>query len=635
MRSRLRFGLFLVVAAASCRLVNPVAGGIPAGGAATARRIVLLSCDGLAAPRHQALLARGAYTDPDGFSAFVRGGLVVERALPVDPTLTAVSHAAVACGTTPSQTGIVSNRFHLPGTPITEGVSGFDQTIEAETLWESFRRQGKRVGSLTYPGCDGTSERRRADFGMTYVNRPFAAAETISPVDWAIVTSPGRASPGVVSFAPPRRATVVVALRGEALPASVSFALTAVDRRDDGIVAYDQLLVDDDDDPGNGVLARAAEGEWFPLQFQVAHADGGLRTVGAWCLLRRLGADLGLVRIYRGAFFAIEAYPRSFRELLERQVGFWPGPPDDRALEREMSGEEGLTVSDYLAQMRRFSEFFAACSKAAISGETFDLLLSYEPVIDEVEHTFLVTDRRQLAYTEQLTATAASAVDEAYRMVDRATGEVARALDLSRDALVVISDHGMTPVWELVHVNEVLRRAGLAQAVEREGRMQVAESSQMIAVASGGCAHLYVNLIGREPTGVVSLAMRDEVVQRAATALARLEVDGEPVVEAMFDRKHLRDVGLDHPNSGDLVVFVRPGFGTTGAIGGAVSEPSPAAGQHGHLARHKELAAIWLARGAGVERRERHEASLIEVAGFVSRLAAVDPPSGHLPAPKH
>src|SRR5664280_1198408 len=121
-----------------------------------ARRVVLLSLDGFGAARHLDNLRQGVYTDPDGVAAFT-GGYVVESAIPVNPTLTAPSHASIATGAFPAVTGIVANVFKLPGAPIGQDASGFAAPWGAEPIWQAFRRQGKHVGVLEFPGCDGTA----------------------------------------------------------------------------------------------------------------------------------------------------------------------------------------------------------------------------------------------------------------------------------------------------------------------------------------------------------------------------------------------------------------------------------------------------------------------------------------------
>lgn len=606
---------------ASCRGTAPPSA--PVGAGTHARRVVLLSIDGLAGPAHRDAVRRGVYRDPDGLAAFERGGFSVDWVRPVNPSLTSVNHASIATGAAPSSTGIVSNTFRPHGAAFGTTVSGFDAPIGAETLWESLRRQGKRAGVITFPGCDGRTPERTAAFGLVYVNTPFArsAIVRLGDADFSLPDGGAQAAPD----APPRTASLQVSLRAGDATVPAAFVLTALDTVEDGKRAYDTLVADQDDDTSNGTLGRARAGEWFPLQVVAPHPDGGARTIGAWCIVQALAPDLAEVRLYRGAFNAVEGYPRAFRERIEKEASFWPGAPDEVHLERGISGGDGIEVRDYLAQAARFSAFFTAATIAAVRGERFDVLLTYQPVVDEVGHAFTLRDPRQAAWSKTNEVLAAAATDEVLRIADRAVGELSRSLDLSRDALVVVSDHGMVPVWEAIHINEALRRAGLADTEEGPRGPRLAPTSRAAAVCSGGVAHVYVNLA---PGGPVPAGERGEVVRQAARALALLEVDGDAVVEAMARREDAAKWGLDHPNSGDLVVFLKPGYVPTGSIGGRIHEPTNLVGQHGFLSHHRDLGAVWLARGAGVPAARRSDATLTEVAAFVSRLAGVEPPAG-------
>ncbi|HVN76981.1 MAG TPA: alkaline phosphatase family protein, partial [Thermoanaerobaculaceae bacterium] len=441
--------------------------------------------------------------------------------------------------------------------------------------------------------------------------------------------APAAAPAGTVTHSPARRAAFEVEMTGPGVPRSTTFTVTALDTTDDGATNYDTLEVEGGGGADGGTPVLARTGEWFPIAIHVPHPDGGLRTLGAWCLLEGMSPDLSRVTIYRGAFHATEAYPRAFREELEQAAGFWPGAPDERAVEQHDAGKEGITGDDLLAQVRHVSAFFNACARTAIERERFDLLMLYQPIPDEVEHQYLLTDPRQRAYSPARAAAAGEMVTETFRVCDRAVGELARELDLTRDALVVVSDHGMAAVWEDVYLNQLLQHAGLATAENVDGRWRVAPSSKIVAYASGGCAHLYVNLKGREPGGVVEPGREEDVLRAAAVALAKAQVDGEDVVEAMYRRGELSQVGLESANSGDLVVFLRPGMAASsriGAPGAAWHGPAEICGQHGYLDSHPEVAAVWLARGAGVPPRRVREESLTEVASFVSELAGVEAP---------
>ena len=146
----------------------------------------------------------------------------------------------------------------------------------------------------------------------------------------------------------------------------------------------------------------------------------------------------------------------------------------------------------------------------------------------------------------------------------------------------------------------------------------------MVAVTGGAFIHLYLNLAGREPGGVVTMAEAPELLRRAARVLADLEVEGRPVVEKIFTRGEAAAIGLDHPSSGDLVVFLAPGFAADGGLDGPVLEPSRHYGMHGFLASHDEMCGVLFARGAGIKKRRFGEIEATAVAPMIARWLGFD-----------
>ncbi|NHA67861.1 alkaline phosphatase family protein [Phycicoccus flavus] len=106
--------------------------------------------------------------------------------------------------------------------------------------------------------------------------------------------------------------------------------------------------------------------------------------------------------------------------------------------------------------------------------------------------------------------------------------------------VVVVSEYGITEVDRPVHLNRVLRRAGLLE-VHTQAGMEYLDpwASRAFAVADHQVAHVYV---------------RDgEDLEHVRTLLER-----EPGVEAVLDRAGQAEQGLDHERSGDLVVVAAP-----------------------------------------------------------------------------
>ncbi|HSR70892.1 MAG TPA: alkaline phosphatase family protein [Kiloniellales bacterium] len=123
--------------------------------------------------------------------------------------------------------------------------------------------------------------------------------------------------------------------------------------------------------------------------------------------------------------------------------------------------------------------------------------------------------------------------------IDAVCGELIEAAERGGRDVIVVSEYGITPVTDAVHINRALRRAGLIQVRVEMGRELLdAGASEAFAVADHQLAHVYV----RRP-------------ERIAEVKALLEgLDG---VESVLDDEGKRAAGLDHPRSGELVAVSR------------------------------------------------------------------------------
>ena len=137
-------------------------------------KVVLISLDGAKPDLIQHYLRSGALSWQSGLGRLVRNGVVAGQNITATPSLTAVSHIAIATGSTAAHNDIPANTYHAIAQPIGQTLSGFggpiggyqfsplgiDPTPTAEPLWVRLRNAGKKVVTATWPGGDG---RRRAD----------------------------------------------------------------------------------------------------------------------------------------------------------------------------------------------------------------------------------------------------------------------------------------------------------------------------------------------------------------------------------------------------------------------------------------------------------------------------------------
>jgi len=575
-------------------------------------RVVVISYDGVGGDLASSWIEGSTATDRDGLAAMAADGLAVRRLRMVNPTLTAPNHAALATGRPPAVTGIVSNGWHRPGTPIGDRVNGFAASPQSEALWTAARRHGLAVGTLFWPGADAGALDRMGDFGVVWPGAPLANSEIIE-LDPAAAGRRGDlpSRDGVEAL----WWTLEISLAAAA-PSAVSLELAVLDGDKDGRPRYDTVAW-----RLAGTLEWQMVGErgWFETVLETtSRADFRPRRYAIWCKPLHLDRFGGEVRLYRGAAYRLHAYPDPFEDALTAAVGPWPGFPDDRLLaEWWLDVSAGIDLDTYLEQLERLDRYLDRATAWVIANQAFQLLLVGHPGPDEYQHSSLVVDPEQWAWTQGAAVAAREGLERVGRSVDLSVGEAWRRLEEPTDVLLVVSDHGHAPLHDLVNPNRVLADAGLFEPAPDSGGAVADDSSPMAVVAHGGCAHLYLNLVGREPTGVVRSAEAGELLARAARALADLSHRGEPVVERLLRRSEAAEIGLDHQNSGDLIAFLKPGYAWSTEVWEPIS-PSRYYGQHGYLAHHDAMAGMLFARGAGLAAKRRDELAATEVAPLVA-----------------
>jgi predicted AlkP superfamily phosphohydrolase/phosphomutase len=80
----------------------------------------------------------------------------------------------------------------------------------------------------------------------------------------------------------------------------------------------------------------------------------------------------------------------------------------------------------------------------------------------------------------------------------------------------------------------------------------VVEESQAFAVASGGAAHIYINLKGREKDGFVPPEDYAQIQTQIVDLFSALTdpKSGEAVFQRVLPREQLAALHFDHPNAG-------------------------------------------------------------------------------------
>ncbi len=572
-------------------------------------KVILISFDGGSNELlHQFI---SSFPPDSGFRKIQKNGFLADQGLEVSsPSLTAPSHISIATGVAPSIHGIVSNQFHIPNDPIGRSVNGFTYDIapSVETIWEEAKKEWKQVVGIAYPALDGLSPKRTADRGISYTKQesPGFIFEPSKFNDY-----PGKLPEKIKSYSPPRYTNFFLTevgtderytdafydhpFHGPEKPekkeepgrslAKRPIEMIAIDSTKDGKTNYDAFLFDDDHDLQNGFQGTVdlKRSPWIGIQFL---NDDILK--GSWCKLLSLSPDLTNVKLYVGAVHKTDAYPNydnDFTNLIRKEIGFWPGTPDrgnlGKGVTPEMMVEQSLRLADYLhkATLLVGTQF---------KFRPWDLILTYQPMLDELEHQFLLTDRSQKDFSKEKSEEYLGYIRAGYVKANEIVESLIKETETENAHLIVVSDHGMAPLKKIYHPNRLLRERGYIRTDDDEmARKEIIAR----AFSSGGISHIYVNLEDREKDGMVPKEKKErgakkpyEVIRDELIAIFKEEASKEDSpIQKVLKREEAEAIGLNHPHAGDVIVMGNPGFHFTDAMTpGPILETATFYGQHGY-----------------------------------------------------
>ena len=425
--------------------------------------------------------------------------------------------------------------------------------------------------------------------------------------------------------------------------------LAALDTTDDGAANYDTLVAFDAvagippgpfqlPSTGAAVMRRGGPSARFFF-------EGSGLQVGTAFIASFLAPDLSAVRVARYASKLMQRPPaaRAAVEDVNAHVGFWEPGTDYRILSRQIPGFAGFPESEleaiYLDQARAFVAYQTRVALRALAANpTADLVMIYIEQPDGAGHQFTLTDPRQATQprdprsvgtpgqpagaTGQDPATVARYARHlaaAYGYANAAVEAIIQAIGLAptgepRRDVIVVSDHGMTPVHTAVSLTGLLERAGVPL-------------TQVAVRPAAPSANVYVNLAGREPGGAVSPAEYRALVADVARALTAARDPNpfyNPTGAPLFSLVRARPETCGRPgfctdgdfgqDSGDVFAQMREGYSFDG-IQYDAGGPAPVArlgdapdatalysvpgyfGTHGYDSELPSMSAIFYAAG--------------------------------------
>jgi 2',3'-cyclic-nucleotide 2'-phosphodiesterase (5'-nucleotidase family)/predicted AlkP superfamily phosphohydrolase/phosphomutase len=618
-------------------------------------KAILFAADGMRPDLMEQFAADGDMpTYADLMARGVRGENGLVQAFPPN---TGVGWHTLATGTYPGEHGSINNTYHRIGEGAFNNRTSFATTgvLQSDHIAQAAERAGKAVVSMEWvasrtlvPALQGPVVDFRTFFsnrgvllnfdlpGQPGLSNQFGVSYQRVDLDpaagWTNVPA---------SFSPAMQESLL--LTNTAFPAgdnvNRTYDLYIYDSTNDATENYDTVLAVDSTAAKDGTAAAAdlSEGEWADIKVTLTGARAG-QTAGFYMKAIDIADDLSEFRVYFTSVARVNAtyHGCSYAPGCETPLGFeetlasdFPtstaadfAPLEAGIVDEDTYVEQGLFWAD--AHFEYLHYIFEDL------GVEPDLLLLGSPTTDEFQHQFLGLtvptdmDGDPNPYFDDLTnddvpdgrlAIREGYIRTAYHEADATLG---LGLELMGENTTVFasSDHGFAPQWYAVNAGKILADAGITGAENISNCRTPAAPANAKVCWAGGTAQVHINLVGRDPTGIVPAANYNAVRNQIVAAFEGLTDPANPGKQVVLDvllKEELRDVdGSDslHPSrSGDVTVVLRPPYQFDAATPGVRIAFSQFFGQHGYLPDLVDLAnsvnmhATFVAAGPGIRKQ--------------------------------
>ncbi len=277
-------------------------------------------------------------------------------------------------------------------------------------------------------------------------------------------------------------------------------------------------------------------------------------------------------------------YPKSYKELILKNFPKYDVDFNEDLLLVSSEAEEFINrIKEVTSEQIRLTEYF-------IKNEQWDFLFSIFRALDVIQHYF---------WNDQ------KLIFEFYKIFDNFLKDLMNDLKGDNFVLFVVSDHGFAPVKKYFCVNNWLEQIGLLKTAERIRKSLItAESVKKVLLKIGmrnlvwklkrnkilekilkiipseelgyvyqirweeTKAYFYegsdgiinINLIGREPSGIVKKDEYEDVVRFIVNKLKELKdpETGEMIIEKVYTKKEL--FGTNDDDLPDIFILMKDGY---------------------------------------------------------------------------
>jgi len=540
------------------------------------------------------------------FKKLFEQGVVAENCLTNFPTITPPGWATIATGAWAGTHQVTD--FHVPPEEWSENapnaVAAFSsERVQAEYIWDALDKAGKKSIVLNYPGSwpshmkngilvggAGLSigEHRDGHIALTSAQNLCAAQLiTTGPYPNAIrgrfEEADGWTNVPDMGAEPLEMAATLMFNSALVMPEKTVWYVLARDTEGEG---YDRVTLSPTKD-FNDAFCTLSVGDWSPkIYTTIKFPDSRSQEAGFRCKLLELSDDADDFRL--------------LISMLEARTG-WSEPPEiaEQIVSREGTigpggGILGYAVDwygldTYVEVNEQHDQWLGDAAVHLLSNHDWDLFYMHSHPPDWAYHAIMTDMDPATCKSEDHYRAAWQAHLQIYQSQDRMLARLLEAM--GDDTLVVlVSDHGATPDGPPFNPWNALVPAGLAvlQSQELDDEMlratlkategakvkffdikAIKEGYKMPEITKTKAfphrsIHIYINLKGRTPFGIVDPKDYEMVQQEIIDALYTYvdPATGRRPVALALTKQDARILGLYGENIGDVIYAIYPEFGS-------------------------------------------------------------------------
>lgn len=493
----------------------------------------------------------------------------ITELMPVFNAVTATNLASFETGVHPGRHGIIAHQFGSRVNSL-RVVSGFGRNYELPSFLEIADLQGLKVlniGSLLLHGAFDSHEQLKT----VAQGEALAAARQIELIAIEAPIQNPETAEYIQPLSPPDS-------KSRETPVFGDYSIYVYSTHVRGAVHF---IVDDDSLLDNGYLGRLKQEEWLELDL------GLTKNLRASTRIKFSGGPDNPSLFIRSPFIN-RGFPEAFLKDIENRFGGAKGWP---SLGAYFGGI--INTANVKSEINAEIAYLLNIYEHSVSQEAYDLIVMDYPLPDRYGHIFSIDFNE--VHTE-----------EAFDKMDTDLERIVKQARENGYEILIQSGHGFSKSRSQINLS------GLLSEAYNGYQTQLTDDMPFIAVPGKVSAQVYFESEEKETQGLLIEKLR--AWQDPET--------GDALFDGAWSRSELAALGLDHTDSGDLFLLLKPGhvFQANASQGSPIFSKPTFKGDHGYSPEYPESRGVLIHPGFTITNPKPH---VIDFAPSVLKLLGI------------